>query len=195
MKKLTVPARVPRPKFEVTTEIIQKACRANKHKCMIAEAIRAAIPEATNIAVDLIGIRWSDPAKGIRYFYPTPPSAQNALVHFDMGHLIPPFTIRLKGGQIGTMTVTKGKKTKQIHNLGRRKFTATREKNGGTVLEVIGGKLPPHRVPKHPSHHSMRHFGAGDWTGDHVKGWTEYFEAQRQNVSEKISETSSENKQ
>jgi len=174
MKKIQQPERVPRPQIEVTSEIIEKACHRNVHRCMIADALRAHFPQATAIVVDMLGIRFSDPEKGVRYFYPTPPIAQQALVGFDMGKVIPPFTLRLKGGQVASMVARRGGETpKQVHKFGRRKYTVKKEPNGGMVAEVVGGKLPPHRVPPHPSRSGMREFGVKNFSGDFVRGWVD----------------------
>jgi|SRR6516162_8238504 hypothetical protein len=174
MKKIQQPNRVPRPKIPVTAEIIDKACQRNSHRCMIADAIRSYLPNASAIVVDMIGIRFSDPEKGLRYFYPTPMSAQAALVGFDMGKVIPPFVLYLKGGQVASRTIRNVEgKLRQVHKFGRRKFTAEKEANGGTVTEIVGGKLPPHRTPPHPSRTGLREFGVKNFSGDFVKGWVD----------------------
>jgi hypothetical protein len=46
---------------------------------MIAEAIKQAVPRATNVSVDLSTVRWTDPEKKLRYTYLTPRAAQIAL--------------------------------------------------------------------------------------------------------------------
>jgi hypothetical protein len=149
---------------------------------MIADAIRVAVPTATNISVDLMSIRWSDPEKGFRYFYTTPYNVRDALLGFDLGKVIPAFAMQLRGGQVTSMRFTEntkeGKKLRQVHKLGKRKLTVSKEQNGAGVTEIVGGKLPPRRLPPHPSHNSLRRFGMKDWSGEYVKGWTEKFEDQ-----------------
>jgi hypothetical protein len=78
--------------IEVTQEAIVFACKASDSQCMIANAIRAS-EGRTRIEVDLATIRWTE--KGKRRTWLTPPVAQRALVAFDQGDEIEPFTLRL----------------------------------------------------------------------------------------------------
>lgn len=52
---------------------------------MIADALKATLPHATHVMVDLATIRYTDREKGVRYTYLTPASAQQALLCFDQG--------------------------------------------------------------------------------------------------------------
>jgi hypothetical protein len=164
-----IDVQFPKGKIRVEKDVIDKACRANSRHCMIAEAIRDQIKGATNISVDLMTIRYSDPKKGLRYTFHTPRVAQKALVEFDMGRPVPAFVFQLKGGQATSMV----HQDKQIHSLGRRKNHVTKEANGGIVVDVVGGKSPPKLNPKHPSHQTIRQFGLAGFT----KGWTEQLQA------------------
>jgi hypothetical protein len=49
---------------------------------IVAEAVRAARPEARNIAVDLGTIRWTDPKTGRRLTFATPPTVRDMLLGF-----------------------------------------------------------------------------------------------------------------
>jgi hypothetical protein len=160
----------PRSRIQVTKEIIETACRSNKRHCMIAEAIRNKLKGATTISVDLMTIRYSVPEKGLRYIFHTPRTAQIALMNFDAGVPVKSFEFNLKGGQAVSIV----KRHRQVHNLGKRKVSLTKEPNGGIIAETIGGKSPP-KLPSHPSHNSIRKFGLGGFTtkeGKHVLGWT-----------------------
>lgn len=78
----------------------------NSHHCMIADALRDAIPEAKFISVDLQSIRFSlfdenryrEERVGTRYFYFTPTIAQVALLKFDQGKKLRPFEFTMRSG-------------------------------------------------------------------------------------------------
>jgi hypothetical protein len=104
--------------IQVTREHIDNAVRRDSHRCMIADAIRDAFPAAQYILVDLQSIRWTDPEAKERYAYFTPPLAQRALLRFDQGKPVQPFTFRLGpaftramgwAGQRSPMAVRHGK--------------------------------------------------------------------------------------
>jgi hypothetical protein len=76
------------------THIVNGVERHSQH-CMIADAIKAAVPGAQYIMVDLQSIRWSDPVAKQRYTYLTPPIAQRNLLRFDQGKPVMPFTFSL----------------------------------------------------------------------------------------------------
>jgi hypothetical protein len=161
----------PSGDIQVTAEIIKNACQMNNRRCMIADAIRRQIPGATSIAVDLMTIRYSIPERGLRYIFSTPRKAQIALMHFDRGRCPVPFKFRLHSGHIVSML----QDDKQRHNLGRRKATTKKLRNGGSETNTIGGKAPPKWLPPHPSHNGIRRFGLGGFTGGdgtEVFGWT-----------------------
>ena len=81
--------------IEVTAELVAEASRSDSSHCAIADAIRAAHPEYTNISVDLQSIRFSDRSAGKRYIYFTPPLCQQKLVSFDQGVIVRPWSFRL----------------------------------------------------------------------------------------------------
>jgi hypothetical protein len=58
---------------------------------IIVEAVRAARPEARNIAVDLGTIRWTDPKTGRRLTFATPPTVRDMLVGVASGAAPEPF--------------------------------------------------------------------------------------------------------
>lgn len=90
----------PRIDFQVTQEHIDTAIPKDSAHCMIADALRAAIPGAGYVSVDLATIRWTDEAAGWRYIYLTPGYAQVALLDFDQGVKPQPFRIRANAAQM-----------------------------------------------------------------------------------------------
>ena len=86
----------PVVKVNVTESIIAESKSRDSSHCMIAEGLKAAVPHAKYILVDLQSIRFTDTEKKLRYTYLTPRSAQIALIKFDQGITPPPleFTLR-----------------------------------------------------------------------------------------------------
>src|SRR2546430_2457492 len=82
--------------IQVTQDDIDKSCRADAGACMNARAIKRQIPEAKNIHVDIATTRWTDKYTGIRYTFLTPGPAQKAIIPYDMGLKMPPYTFQLK---------------------------------------------------------------------------------------------------
>lgn len=86
--------------IEVTQRHIDNALARSSTGCMIAEAIKDAIPDARHVAVDIQCIRLS--RRGCRYIFLTPHIAQDAIVAFDQGRRdqLRPLTLRLRPAQI-----------------------------------------------------------------------------------------------
>jgi hypothetical protein len=70
---------------------------------MIAEAIQQQRPEWKQILVDLQTIRWTNPRTSKRYVALTPEAAGSALVAFDQGEQIEPFSFSLEPIQVTAM--------------------------------------------------------------------------------------------
>jgi hypothetical protein len=155
--------RIPRPQFQVTQEHIDAACRKDIHKCMISLAVQKHLPDVTRVETDIATIRFTDPKKGLRYTYLTPPIAQKALVDFDDGIVIQPFAFRVKTAVVTSATITKDGKQKDAHKLGQPRVRASTKDR----IDIIGGKPPPRIKPKHPSHSSVRKYGARGF----IDGW------------------------
>jgi hypothetical protein len=85
---------------EVTEEVIADSIRRDSSHCMIAEAVRRAVPTATFVAVDLQTIRFTDKENRRRYVFLTPRRAQELLVKFDQGERPEPFRVRLSNPQV-----------------------------------------------------------------------------------------------
>lgn len=97
---MTSNPRSPRVTIDVTTDLIEGSKERDSSHCMIAEAVKAAVPGASFVSVDLQTIRFSDPKKRLRYTYLTPRSAQIALIEFDQGMAPEPFSFQLRHGQV-----------------------------------------------------------------------------------------------
>lgn len=81
--------------ISITKEHIENGIARDSHHCMIADALKEAIPEAQYILVDLQSIRYSLPASKKRYVHLTPLKAQRALIKFDQGRSVKPFEFTL----------------------------------------------------------------------------------------------------
>jgi len=148
MKKDLDPTK-RRETIDVTKDIIEKSKTANSSHCMVADAIRAAIPYATHVSVDIQSLRFSDLRTGWRYIALTPRRVQAHILDFDIGKTPPAFQFEFKPVQvvrmrtsttpIGPKTMTKG------HN--------------GEIGVVVGGHTPP--LPKRVGggHGTRREFG------------------------------------
>jgi hypothetical protein len=169
-----VPSRY---KIEVTAENIQESCKTNARHCMIADAIACQFPKVRNISVDMMTIRWSDPEKGWRYIYLTPKPAQKALIAYDMGEQIEPFSFQVRSGHAVPMYLGSGKNRKRAHKVTEGKILKVTDK---TIVQSVGRDTPPMWPGKiqnvkgrpkewHPSHNSLRQFGFLGFTKDFVK--------------------------
>lgn len=90
----------PQVIIDVTQEIIDTSAQRDSSHCMIADAVKRAVPEAKYISVDLATIRFTDVNAGVRYIYLTPRKAQQALLDFDHGDKPEPFTVKISGAHV-----------------------------------------------------------------------------------------------
>lgn len=97
IKKSRATRRISTPRFviRISQERIATAVQRDSAHCMVAEAIKEARPELTNVDVALDSIRFTDKAKNLRYVYLTPREAQIGLIDFDRGIVPKPFAFRL----------------------------------------------------------------------------------------------------
>jgi hypothetical protein len=161
--------RSPRVNLVITDEIIEKSCQRDSSHCMIAEAVKLAVPGARHVSVDLQTIRFTDPSLPVRYTYLTPRPAQVALIEFDQGRVTQPFSVQLRGGAItatrakaidkpktATKTATKTAKTAETPATAiklrngvtagvptRKAVLPIRSGSANSVPEISGGKTPP----------------------------------------------------
>jgi hypothetical protein len=81
---------------DVHAEQIETSQKRDSSHCMIADAIKAAYPKARNVVVDLATIRFTDPDRKERLTFLTPMRAQLAIIDFDRGEPLEPYTLTLK---------------------------------------------------------------------------------------------------
>jgi len=82
-------------KVTVDEPIIERACQRDSRHCMVAEAIQAQHPKWRNISVDVATIRWTNPKTRMRYTALTPDSIRGAILAFDQGEPVRPFSFTL----------------------------------------------------------------------------------------------------
>lgn len=140
-------------RIHVETSHIENAQRKNSHHCMIADAIKDALPEAKYISVDLQSIRFTifdetryrEEAIGTRYFYFTPTIAQHALLKFDQGVKVREFEFTARSGVKKNILWPRPKKdkVKRSHaNKGVKKHIVKKEREFGIRM------FDPNYTPK-----------------------------------------------
>lgn len=151
----------------IEADLIATGTQRHSAYCVIAEAIRRALPHVTAVSVDLQTIRWSDKTKGLRYIWLTPVNGQQFIVDYDQGHRerLNPLTLILRHVQILKMrTDAERRKNRGVgsgNGEGSKKRPGPKLKvKGGSkdlFVEVTGGK-PMRHNPASPSR--FRVFGA-----------------------------------
>ena len=126
--------RAPRPTVHITPDVITTSVKRNSSHCVIAEAVKLSVANAKSIAVDIQTIRWSDREKKERYTYLTPRTVQKAIIDFDQGETLEPFSFRLSGGHTTRLYKRGGRNRKPS-------LRASRHAHGS--LEPVGGEPPP----------------------------------------------------
>lgn len=129
-----------RKPIAVTAAVIEKAMKADSSHCMIADAIRAACPAYTNIAVDLQTIRVTDRAEKKRYIFFTPLKAQQELLRFDQGNAIEPWSFLLPRTPAQVIAV------QPRHTPEAPKTVSMKKPRAGAIPTVQGGAAPPAAV-------------------------------------------------
>jgi hypothetical protein len=87
--------RSPSIVLKLTEEGRERALASNSGGCLIADAIKEQYPAFIRVSVDMATIAFTDPERGVRYTYLTPPAAQHALLAFDQGWPNPVQEVRL----------------------------------------------------------------------------------------------------
>lgn len=132
-------------RLQVEQHHIDNAQRKNSHCCMIADALKEALPEAKFISVDLQSIRFS--IDKVRYFYFTPTIAQHALLKFDQGIKLRPLEFTMRSG-ITKKVEPRANKDRPKRRNHAKKGTAKHHvirkerKFGIRMFETIEGKKP-----------------------------------------------------
>ena len=80
----------------VGQEEIEKAHRANSKKCMIVRSIERDYPTLTRIVVQKNDVRVTDPDRNVIYTFDMAPLARAAILKWDMGEPVEPFTFKLR---------------------------------------------------------------------------------------------------
>lgn len=130
--------------LDITEEIINAAVTRDSSHCVIADALRAAVPTARYVSVDLQTIRFSDRETGKRFIYLTPAFAQRILVDFDQG-ITPRPQSRNLGRPAQIMKMNQNQKSNaDVAGLprGARKRLAKPDKSEA-IPTVLGGGYPP----------------------------------------------------
>lgn len=124
------------PTINVTQQLIDEATLKDSNHCMIADAIRAKYPDAQGIKVDTQSIRFSLQYTGKRYFYFTPPLAQQRLIAFDKGETVKPFKFLLVEGvekpkSLGEHSPPAKKRKRPYRKSGKKKIVPKRHREFG----------------------------------------------------------------
>ena len=145
-KIMAVRSKYGKPYINITEKEINEGLVADSRKCMIAEAVKACLPNVKNVSVDLATVRFTDKKTGSRYTYMTPRAAQQALVQFDNGQKPDPFRIRLQTlFQIRPKpTIARRSPTQGIASEG----TILSEKYHGGIKEPAPVKIGGQPMPK-----------------------------------------------
>jgi hypothetical protein len=146
-------------KIHVTPELVERACFRDSRHCVVAEAIQLARPDYKQILVDLQTIRWTNPRTAKRYVALTPEVVGQALVSFDRGEAIEPFSFKLDAIQVTEMkrredgngtTPTTTKRTLRARGAGQyltqggKPLPAGHLRGGGNAQHnAAASKLPP----------------------------------------------------
>src|SRR5437879_3376311 len=150
-KPPTVKQAVPSSKsynrrlIQVTQDDIDKSCRADAGACMNVRAIKRQISEAKNIHVDIATTRWTNKYTGDRYTFLTPGPAQKAIIPYDLGLKMPPYSFYLKQLiQITPKSVIARRPPRLA--IDSHKGTDKKHRDHPTVL--VGGKAMPEAGPR-----------------------------------------------
>jgi len=134
--------RAPWLTLQVTKEIAEESVNRDSAHCMIAEAVKTAFPDARHVSVDVQTIRFTDPAKNLRYTYLTPRVAQVAIIQFDQGVLPDEFSVRLTGGHVTKANLKTRRKAGEVRE-GTAKQKAAWAKAAETARESAHMPLEP----------------------------------------------------
>jgi len=139
---------------QVSQEHINLATRADSSHCMIADALRAALPDAKKVSVDLQTIRFTDPKKGQRFTYLTPTIAQDYLVAFDQGLPLTPFNFSLHAPvQVGHAGSRQPGESRGFEGMKATKGTSIPVKVGGEPMPMAALYHGPGRLPSAVEEH------------------------------------------
>lgn len=151
--------RGPKLSINVSEDVIRNSERRESSHCMIAEAVKEAVPGARYVSVDVQTIRFTDAERPFRYTYLTPRRAQVALIDFDRGVHAEPFAFRLDGAHVtkagGGRAITR-RQGAPLEDLPAKATTVRDRGNDGRVPRVVGGETPPRGALSSSGHASAR---------------------------------------
>jgi hypothetical protein len=107
---------------------------------MIAEAIQQQRPDWKQILVDLQTIRWTNPRTRKRYVALTPEAAGAALVAFDRGDPVEPFSFALDPIQVTAMVSKRNRDGSSSTGPATRRRTPRMRSDGR--LDIVEGGQP-----------------------------------------------------
>lgn len=143
-------------KVKVDEPIIARACQRDSRHCMVAEAIQAQHPKWRNISVDVATIRWTNPRTRMRYTALTPDSIRNAIVSFDRGEPVEPFSFTLTPvhrvrSSVGT--TSRRTKTEQPELFSEADSERQRQRRKPRIVTASGGRQIVEGGPALPRGH------------------------------------------
>lgn len=135
--------------IEVTQETIDAAIRADSNACVVADALKAALPDAYLVSVDLQTIRYTNRKSLKRYTYFTPQKCQAVLIAFDQGEAVEPFTYRLgKAVHIETAKPRPRPNGGGSHRVAGPRHVESSGRNGAIPTVYDGTPLPANPLLK-----------------------------------------------
>lgn len=153
----------------VTKDEILGAIRSNSHLCMIAEAIKRQVPNATGVIVDLQSVRFSDRKRGVRIVCDTPRDCQEALVKFDRGFPCEPFTFNLSSKQVTNLPKRVRKLDAEGKPISKTVTRSRRLSTGETVVRQERQPVYAESVSRGRKVHTNNRADASR-IGDHTSG-------------------------
>ena len=144
-----VPLRAPNVKVRVSKTHMEHSKLKSSSHCMIAMAVRDAIPAAASIAIDVQTIRFSLPEKRIRCTYLTPRIAQVAIIQYDQGVMPQPFEFRLAGAHVTSM-YTRVRESTPRARLTDKQLAAIEKMQANSPTNIEGKRRKSVDVVDHP---------------------------------------------
>lgn len=130
---MTKPSPTKALELKITQEIIDRSVRRDSTACVLADALKIAMPGGVRPLVDLQTIAISVPEKGLRYHWLTPRAAQKILLNFDQGAELTPTVVKLRDGWT----------TKMVHHnqLSHRSKSSREERKAELAAKERAGLL------------------------------------------------------
>jgi len=152
-ERTQLPGHPPEKRVHVRQEHIDNGVADDSGYCMVAEALKDHLRKQRVrfgwVAADVATIRYSDLDRDLQYQYITPHSAAKALVMFESGIEVEPFSFRIRAGLVfprGRGHKNRTPKTKEAAKAHGKAPTIKRKskRERGTV---VGGRPVPHVRP------------------------------------------------